>query len=113
MRAAGESTRATHSLDVEGLRAKSARRRRRRRVRVFPFLMLCLFLPLMSCAFAEPECRDCEDCMNRLVEEYQVGILELRGEVDMGYPGADLLNDGHGDSWCGDKYQFAQIQNGE
>ena len=37
MRAAGESTRATHTLNVEGLRARRPRRRRRR-IRVFPFL---------------------------------------------------------------------------
>jgi predicted SprT family Zn-dependent metalloprotease len=107
MRAAGESTRATHSLDVEGLRAKPTRRRRRRRARVFPFLMLCLFLPLMSCASSANDCRDCDDCANRPVEEHQVGILVLRDEVDMGYPGADLLDDGFGDSWFGDERYFA------
>lgn len=101
MRAAGESTRATHSLDVEGLRAKSTRRRRRRKLRVFPFLMLGLFLPLMSCAALPSDCTDCPQ------EEIDGGTMVLRGQVDEGEPGAVLLDDGYGDVWYGSEYSFA------
>jgi len=103
MRAAGESTRATHSLNVDGLRAKPSRRRRRRRIRVFPFLTLALFAPLMSCA-APPAC--CDECSMEVIIEEMVGILVLRGQVDEGEPGAVLLDDGFGDTWYGAERRF-------
>lgn len=90
MRASGESTRATHTLNVDGLRAKKPRRRRRRKLRILPFMLLALLLPLVSCA-GQPA---------------QSGTIHFRGEVDLGEPGAVLLDDGFGDVWFGDLRAF-------
>jgi predicted SprT family Zn-dependent metalloprotease len=90
MRASGESTRATHTLNVDGLRVKKSRRRRRRKIRILPFMLLALLLPLISCA-SQP---------------LQSGTIHFRGEVDLGAPGAVLLDDGFGDVWFGDLRSF-------
>lgn len=90
MRVSGESTRATHTLNVDGLRAKPTRRRRRRKIRILPFMLLALLLPLVSCVSAP----------------LQSGTVSFRGEVDLGEPGAVLLDDGFGDSWYGDLRVF-------
>ncbi len=104
MRMAGESTSATHSLDVEGLRARRTRRpRRRRRNRAFPFFVFALLLPLLSCAGAQGKG---DDVAAQTTAVEVVGALELRGQVDEGEPGAVLLDDGHGDYWYGEMRKF-------
>ena len=113
MRAAGESTRATHNLDVEGLRAKPSRRRRRRKVRVFSFLMLGLFLLPMSCAFPGSKCCACLDYIEHYQEEEVAGVLTLRAQVEPGEPSVDLSSGLTG--WSAEEAEalVAQIQNAE